>query len=145
MSFSLLSPKTKEATQKTWNAMKRSMPILLGVLLLITLIIEIIPKNIYGKVFTGHVLLDPLLGAIFGSIAAGNPLNSYVIGGELISQGVSLVAITAFILSWVTVGLVQLPAESLMLGRKFAISRNIFSFLSAIIIAILTAYTFTIL
>ncbi len=139
------STKAKEAARKTWNAIKNSLPILLGVLLFITLIIEIIPKDLYGKVFTNHGFLDPLLGAIFGSIAAGNPLNSYVIGGELMNQGVGLIGITAFILSWVTVGLVQLPAESLMLGRKFAISRNAFSFISAIIIAILTSYTLTIL
>jgi len=131
----------KEATQKTWNAFKRSIPILLGVLLLISLAIEAIPKSFYSKVFSGHIILDPLIGATFGSIAAGNPLNSYIIGGELTDQGVSLIAVTAFVLSWVTVGIIQLPAESIMLGRNFAILRNLFSFITAIIIAILTVYT----
>ena len=131
----------KKATQKTWNAFKGSIPILTGILLLISLAIETIPKSFYSKVFSGNIILDPLLGAIFGSIAAGNPVNSYVIGGELMNQGVSLVAITAFVLSWVTVGIIQLPAESIMLGRKFAMLRNIFSFMSAFIIAILTVYT----
>jgi len=137
--------KAKDSAQKTWNAIKKSTPILIGVLLLIALIIEAIPKNYYGKVFTGHNLLDPIIGSVFGSIAAGNPLNSYIIGGELMDQGVSLVAVIAFILSWVTVGIVQLPAESIMLGRKFAIYRNFFSFLSAIVIAILTSYTLSLL
>lgn len=139
------SSQVKEATQKTWNAIKRSTPILLGILLFIALTIEAIPKSFYEKVFTGHNIIDPLLGAIFGSIAAGNPLNSYIIGGELMDQGVSLVAVIAFILSWVTVGVIQLPAEALMLGRKFAILRNIFAFLTAIVIAILTSYTLSLL
>jgi len=52
-----------------------------------------------------------------------------------------MTAITAFIISWVTVGIVQLPAESLMLGKKFAFTRNIVSFITAIIIAILTVFT----
>ena len=125
--------------------MKTSLPILFGVMLLISFIIEAIPESLYGKVFTGHNILDPILGAVFGSVATGNPLNSYIIGGELMAKGVGLVAVIAFILSWVTVGIVQLPAESLMLGRKFAISRNVFSFLSAIIIAILTSYTLILL
>jgi hypothetical protein len=56
-----------------------------------------------------------------------------------------MVAMTAFIVSWVTVGLVQLPAESLMLGRKFAFTRNIVSFITAIIIAILTVFTLELL
>jgi len=141
----MVSPQIKEAGEKTWNAVKRSTPILLGILLLIAFVIEAIPKNFYEKVFTGHNILDPLLGAVFGSIATGNPLNSYIIGGELMDQGVSLVAVIAFILSWVTVGIIQLPAESLMLGRKFAILRNFFSFLTAIVAAILTSYTLTFL
>jgi len=134
----------KEATQKTWNAVKRSVPILIGVLLFVTLMVKAIPKSFYTKVF-GHGILDTLIGAIFGSVVAGNPLNSYVVGGELMDKGVSLIAVIAFILSWVTVGIVQLPAESLMLGRKFAITRNIFAFVTAIIIAILTSYSLSIL
>ena len=143
--MNLVNTQTSEAAQKTWNAIKSSTPTLLGVLLLIAFMIEAIPKSFYGKVFTGNDVLDPLLGATFGSIAAGNPLNSYIIGGELMDQGVSLVAVIAFVLSWVTVGIIQLPAESLMLGRRFAISRNILSFLSAIIIAILASYTLSLL
>jgi len=135
----------KEAARKTWNAIKNSIPILIGVLLLISLMINSIPKDFYQKVFNGSKILDPLIGAIFGSIAAGNPVNSYVIGGELMAQGVNLIAIIAFILAWVTVGIVQLPAESLMLGKKFAIFRNLYSFLTAIIIAVLTSYTLSIL
>jgi len=63
-------------------------------------------------------------------------LTSYIIGGELLKNGVSLVAVLAFIVSWVTVGTVQLPAESLMLGRKFALLRNGISLIMAIAIAV---------
>jgi len=47
-------------------------------------------------------------------------------------------AVTAFLVAWVTVGLVQLPAEVMMLGKKFAIIRNITAFIFAIIVAIIT-------
>ena len=75
-----------------------------------------------------------------GSVLAGNPVTSYVLGGELLTQGVNLVAVTAFLVAWVTVGFVQLPAESMMLGKKFAISRNILSFIFSIIVAIITVF-----
>ena len=65
-------------------------------------------------------------------------MTSYIIGGELLKNGVSLVAVLAFIVSWVTVGTVQLPAESLMLGRKFALLRNGISLIMAIAISVLT-------
>lgn len=135
------SEKIKEASKKTLNSFKQSLPILLGMILLISLAQAIIPKEFYLKIFTGNPIIDPIAGAIFGSIATGNPVTSYVISGELLKQGVSLIAVTAFILSWVTVGIIQFPAESLMLGRKFAITRNLISFISAIIVAILVTLT----
>ena len=131
----------KQAAVKTVNSFKQTFPIFIGVILLVALIITVIPKNVYAKIFIGNQVSDPLIGAVFGSVAAGNPLTSYVIGGELMSYGVSMIAITAFILSWVTVGIVQIPAEILMLGKRFAIVRNLISFMMAIIIAILTVFT----
>jgi DNA-binding response OmpR family regulator len=47
------------------------------------------------------------------------------LGGELLAKGISLVAVTALLVSWVTVGSVQLPAEALMLGSRFALYRNL--------------------
>jgi hypothetical protein len=38
----------------------------------------------------------------------------------------------------VTVGFVQLPAESMILGKRFALLRNLFSFVLAIIVAVIT-------
>ena len=130
----------RKALRKTANNFKKTIPILLGVLLLVALITKAIPREFYSQIFIENPILDPLIGSIFGSIAAGNPLTSYVIGGELLDSGVSLIAVTAFILSWVTVGLVQFPAESEMLGRKFATVRTILSFGMSIAIAILTVF-----
>jgi len=137
--------KITQSFQKTINYLQRIVPILLGVIMAISLFIVLIPKSFYRAVFTGKNFFDPLIGACLGSVAAGNPITSYIIGGELLKEGVSLIAVVAFILSWVTVGIVQLPAESLILGRKFALIRNLFSFISAIIIAILTVLTLSIL
>jgi len=63
---------------------------------------------------------------------------SYIFAGELLKQGISLIAVTAFIVSWVTVGVIQIPAESAMLGKKFTLIRNISAFIFAIIVAIIT-------
>lgn len=90
------------------------------------------------SIFPGNLALDTLWGACLGSIFAGNPINSYVIGGELLRHGVSLFAVTTLIITWVTVGLVQLPAEITALGRRFALLRNIICFILSMPIAILT-------
>jgi len=137
--------KAKKALKNTLNNLRQSLPMLIGVLLLIGLINRLIPKEIYPKIFTANPIIDPLIGALIGSFAAGTPITSYVVGGELLKQGVSLLAISAFIISWVTVGMVQLPAEALMLGRKFALTRNIVGFITAIVISILTVFTLRLL
>jgi hypothetical protein len=131
----------KQAFARTVQSFKRSLPILLGILMLLSLASASIPKSLYGKIFAGNRLIDPLIGAAIGSISGGNPITSYIIGGELRLQGISMLAITAFIAAWVTVGLIQLPAEALMLGKRFALLRNAASFVAAIIIAVMTVLT----
>jgi len=129
----------KKAISKSCYSFGEFLPILLGVLMLISLAITAIPKEVYSHLFKGNYLLDPIIGSALGSVFAGNPITSYIIGGELLNQGVSLVAVTAFIVAWVTVGIAQLPAEMLIFGKKFAIVRNLLSFLFSILIAIIAA------
>jgi uncharacterized membrane protein YraQ (UPF0718 family) len=131
----------RDSARQTWNAFAQAFPLILGILLLMSLITVAVPKEWYATVFTGSFLTDPLVGALLGSIAAGNPITSYIIGGELLNAGVTLVAVTAFITSWVTVGIVTLPVEMELLGRRFALSRTLFSFLAAIPVSIATVVT----
>ncbi len=128
----------KQAILKSAKAMWSTLPIILGTILLLSLLYSLIPKSIYAELFSGNIFLDSFVGGFVGSIAAGNPITSYVIGGELREQGVSLLVVTAFLVSWVTVGFVQLPAEILILKKKFAILRNITAFFLSIIVAIIT-------
>jgi len=119
------------------------LPLFVGVVLLVGLFNAFISKELLSSIFTGNALLDTLFGTALGSILASNPINSYVIGGELLEQGVSLYAVTAFIAAWVTIGLVQLPAEMAALGKKFALIRNALSFALCIFISILTVVIYT--
>lgn len=135
------SKDTRQALIKTGRSFKMTIPILIGVLILVSLLITVIPPEFYIGLFTGNVITDSIVGALFGSIAAGNPINSYIIGGELMVYGISMFAITAFIVAWVTVGAIQLPAEGLMLGKRFALVRNAVSFVLSIVVAILTVIT----
>ena len=114
------------------------MPIMVGVILLIGLFQVFVTKELVSSIFTGNRALDTFFGACFGSLIAGNPVNSYIIGGELLEFGVGLFGVTAFILAWVNVGLIQLPAESAALGWRFALVRNGLSFVLSILIAALT-------
>lgn len=127
--------KIKKALESAAKSMWMSFPVLLGAILLVSLSNALIPRQVMVNFFGTIPFVDSLIGAGIGSILAGNPVTSYIIGGELLGQGVSLAAVTAFIVAWVTVGIVQLPAESILLGKRFAIVRNIVSFVFAVITA----------
>lgn len=116
------------------------LPIFASVILLIGLFNSFVSRELLSSFFSGNPILDTLYGAVFGSMLAGNPINSYVIGGELLKNGVGLYAVTSFIVAWVTVGLIQLPVEMAALGKKFALARNAVSFIAAIAIAIVTVF-----
>ena len=118
-----------------------TLPVLLGVFLLLGLFKTYVSPQAISSVFTGELFRDTVIGSVIGSVSAGNPITSYIIGGELLKEGVSLFAVTAFIVAWVTVGVIQLPAEASILGKRFAITRNILSFLFAILVAIATVVT----
>lgn len=128
----------KKAIIKAAKSLTRSIPIILGTILLVSLISTVIPNSFYKSLFQNNIFLDSILGTAAGSISAGNPVTSYILGGDLLDHGVSLLAITAFLVAWVTVGMIQLPAESATLGRKFAVLRNLSAFILAIGVAIAT-------
>lgn len=127
-----------EATRRSAKQLANLLPVLLGVILLIGLFGTFISREAMSTLFSGKPALDTLWGTCFGSILAGNPINSYVIGQKLLGYGVSLFAVTALIVAWVTIGLVQLPAEIAALGTRFALWRNAICFVLTIPIAIST-------
>jgi uncharacterized membrane protein YraQ (UPF0718 family) len=131
--------------KKTASMFVGMLPILVGVVLLTGLMLELLPTDVAAEWFGRSDVLDALTGAALGSVAAGHPLTSYVLGGELLAKGISLIAVTALLVSWVTVGSIQFPAEALMLGRRFALYRNLLCFGFSILIAILTATTLRLL
>ncbi|MFW6146786.1 MAG: hypothetical protein ACOC6B_00155 [Thermodesulfobacteriota bacterium] len=141
----LTSSNIANALKRSWNQFATLLPILVGVVLLMGLFNTLVPGTALASIFANSSILDIFWGACLGSILAGNPINSYVIGGELLQRGVSLFAVTAFLITWVTVGLVQLPAETAALGRKFAVLRNTICFLLSLPIAFITAVIINIL
>jgi len=127
-----------QAISKTCGQFGKMLPVLISVVLIMGLFKAFISKGLLLSMFTGNKILDTIWGACFGSILPGNPINSYIIGGEMLENGVNLFAVTAFMMTWVSVGLIQLPAEMVALGPRFSIIRNSVSFVVSIGAAIVT-------
>jgi len=133
-----------QVIKKNFNILKFSLPILFGVLIIVNFLNIFLEKN-YEKIFTDNAAINLLIGSLAGSLSFGIPITSYIVGGELLKKGLSLLVITAFIISWTTVGITMLPLEARFLGKKFAIVRNAINFIFSMLIAVLVFYTIDLL
>ncbi len=124
--------------RQTGRAFWRLLPVLVGVLLLAALVAQSIPKLMQMGLFDRGPWSDTLTAAGVASVATGQPVVSYILAGELQKAGVELLAVTAFLTAWITVGVVSLPVEAQMLGWRFALWRNFIAFLFSLVIAWLT-------
>jgi predicted Fe-Mo cluster-binding NifX family protein len=108
------------------------LPMLVGVILLLGLFRGLFPDRAILELLSGSMLHNSFVAACMGSLLTGNPVNSYVIGENLLGIGVSVSGVAALMLAWVNVGLVQLPMEASALGWRFAAVRMVAGFFMAV-------------
>ena len=133
----MINKKYKIAWQETWTSFSQMMFILFSLLLLISIGNALMSQDDLSSFFSGNFIIDALAGGVLGSFIGGNPANSYIIGGSLLNEGVEVAAVVAFMITWVTVGFLNIPLESKYFGLKFAILRNVINFVLAILMGIL--------
>jgi len=142
-----MNEKTKEkitvqlAFKKALNNFLSMTPMLLGVIGFIAILQTYVTPDMLAHLFGYGIITDIFTGTFIGAISSGNPAVSYIISDQLLTQGVSLYAVTAFIISWVTLGIVQLPAEVSVFGLKFTFYKNILTLVATMLVAYLTVLT----
>ena len=132
-------PNRRVAARRVLRIFLQLVPMVCAVLLLTGLVLALFPERLSAGLFGHGDLLDSVIGTVAGGVLLGHPSASYVLGGELQAAGVGLAAVTALIVSWVTLGVVHVPLEAVALGRRFALWRALLSFLGAVVVALVTA------
>jgi uncharacterized membrane protein YraQ (UPF0718 family) len=131
--------------QKTFAAMKKSKNMMggmlgeiLAVIFLIGLVLTFIPPETIKTAFgSANTFLSTLLGAAVGSITLIPAFVAFPLIGSLVDAGASIVPAVAFLTTLTMVGIVTFPLEKREFGSKFALTRNLFSFGFALVIALL--------
>ena len=132
----------KKAVLRSAMSLWKSFPLILGTVLLVSLAMTFISASSYVNSFGSNIIVNSFIGSLIGSISVGNPIISYIFGGELLDQGIGLIVVTAFLVSWVTVGVIEIPAESAALGKKFAFYRNMSAFFLSILVALIVVFIY---
>ena len=135
----------KKAFKKAFVNFISITPMMLAVIGLVGIMQVYLSPEILSTFFGYGSMTDTLVGTAAGAVSMGQGMISYVVAEGLMEQGVSHYALSAFILAWVTLGVVQLPAEASVFGVKFTLYRNILTWISTIAIAYVTVLTVGIL
>jgi len=140
-----LLPRFKEAASNALQTLRMIAPMLLAVIGLVGLFEALVTPQMLHDLFTGNAAGDMLVATVAGGISVGQPFLSYIIGGELLQDGISLYAVCAFILSFVTLGVVQLPLEAELFGIRFTVVRNLLALVFALAVSFATVATLELL
>jgi len=130
--------KTKLGLKSAFKSLMGITPYVIIIILCIGVMQGFLSKEIISSFlgensgFTG-VILAGFLGAILYIPA----IVAFPLTASLIDNGASIMVAAAFITTLTMVGFITLPLEIKELGKKFAILRNLLSFVIAIIIAFL--------
>ncbi|MGI6484866.1 MAG: permease [Tepidanaerobacteraceae bacterium] len=117
--------------------MKTMVSEMVAILFLIGLIVTFIPPEMVGA-YLGkvNIFLSTVVAAVIGSITLIPAFVAFPLVGSFVKIGISIVPAVAFLTTLTMVGFVTFPLEKKSFGTKFTLTRNLFSFLFAIIISI---------
>lgn len=130
--------KGRLSLQAARQTLLRMAPLLLAIFALIGLFNEFVPPDLIRDwLGAENKLLSLLNGGLIGAVAIGPPVAAFPIAGSFIETGAWPPAAAAFIVSWVSVGIISLPVEAHVFGWKFAAWRNIITFIAALLIGLI--------
>src|SRR4030066_364093 len=138
--FSLIKDKnkTKESLKIALRAFIKILPIIIIIIIFIGFLLGFLPPDIISKIVGEQAgFLGILVTAVLGSVLFVPSLISFPLAASLLKGGASIMSIAAFITTLTMVGVITLPLEIKEMGRKLTILRNVFSFVFAIIIALI--------
>ena len=133
--------KTKKSLRIALKSFVKILPVILIIVLIIGLLLGFIPPDKISSVIGEQSgIIGVLLTALIGAVMHIPSIVSFPLAASLLKSGAAVTTIAAFITSLTMIGFVTLPLEIKELGKKFAFMRNGFSFIIALIIAVLMGW-----
>lgn len=130
--------KTKQALKMAFGMGKGMAGSIVSIVFLIGLILTILPpQEIALYIGRQAILIATVASAAFGTITLVPAFIAFPLVGTLVKSGVSVVPAAAFLTTLTMVGIVTFPLEKREFGIKFALARNLLSFVFAIVIALI--------
>ncbi|MFO7929267.1 MAG: permease [Candidatus Humimicrobiaceae bacterium] len=130
--------KTKQSLKIAVKTLIKILPLIIIIIVFIGFLLGFLPPEMISKIVGEQAgFLGIMVTAVLGSVLFIPALISFPLAASLLDGGASVMAVAAFITTLTMVGVVTLPLELKELGKKMTILRNAFSFVFAVIIALL--------
>ena len=127
----------KIGAKKLWKIT----PAFLSILVVISIVLSIVPNEMIVKnLGDNNSYFGVFIAATLGSITIIPGPLSYPLAGILVNQGVTYSIVAAFTSSLMLVGVLTFPVEKKYFGGRFAILRNLISFVITLIIAFVFSF-----
>jgi uncharacterized membrane protein YraQ (UPF0718 family) len=129
--------RTKEALRATFKILYTILPVLIFVFILMGLIHAYVSRETIAAVLGKQTGVRGIFYAeLVGSVALFLPPAVFPFGGYLRDNGAAYGPIAGFVFTAILIGVTTLPLEFKLLGKRFAIARNILTFIIAFFLAL---------
>jgi len=129
--------KTKKAIIIASKSLLKILPSVLMIIMFIGLLLGLLPQAKISEFIGEQSGLEGfLLIAVLGAIMHIPSLLSFPLAASLLDKGAQVASVAVFITTLTMIGIVTLPLEIKIMGKKFALLRNGISFIVAILIAL---------
>jgi uncharacterized membrane protein YraQ (UPF0718 family) len=130
--------KTLLALQVAGRSLRKLIPLLTAVFGLVGLFqVFLSPQQVERALGAGNGWLSLLLGGALGAVAIGPPLAAYPLAGSMLDAGAWPPAVAAFVICWISIGIITLPFEASIFSLRYALLRNGIGFAVALLIGLL--------
>ena len=130
--------KAKESLKIAMMSFIKMLPMLFIIVIIIGLTLGFLSADTISSIVGKQSgIIGIILTGLFGAVMHIPAILAFPLSASLLEKGASITVIATFIITLTMVGMITLPLEIKELGKKFAILRNVFSFVIAIIIALI--------
>lgn len=136
VSFIKSRKQTALALKKAWKSFENILPQFLSILIIIGVMLAALsPAQISSLLGQKTGFIGVLIAAAIGSITLIPGFIAFPLAAALLQNGAGYMQIAAFISTLMMVGIVTLPLEISIFGKKAALSRNIAAFFFSLTVA----------
>ncbi|MEA4816165.1 MAG: permease [Lachnospiraceae bacterium] len=136
ISFVKDKKKTKTALKKAWKSFENILPQFLAVILIVSVLLAVVDADFISKVIgKDSGWAGVLLSAVLGAITLIPAFVAFPTAAMVLEAGAGYMQIGAFVSTLTMVGIVTMPVEIKIFGKKLTVLRNLFAFVFSFFVA----------